>query len=134
MKIKILLLLNIIIIGLLLLSLQAMAKNIASRVEPFRAECYMGNSTSKSFGHCTLSKEIPAGKRLIPETVTGYIGDGAVLGMAYLTIEGIRYVFPWVISGTSFDAEPTSRKFYGFNHVVKLYVDGPAILEFDTVG
>jgi hypothetical protein len=132
MKIRILLVSNIIISGLLLLSLQAMAADARTSLDPFRAQCDI--TPSISLGNCTFSKSVPAGKRLILETVTGaYDSDGTVLGAAYLTIEQIRYTFPWVNIGTVGTGD-NIRKFYGFNHYVQLYVDGPAALRFDAAG
>jgi hypothetical protein len=106
-------------------------------VAPFRTQCKMSDS-SESLGRCTLSKSVPAGKRLVLETVTGaYYGDGAVLGAAYLTIkaanEFVEYAFPWVQSG-ALTSNSSDRRFYGFNHYVQLYVNGPASLQFDAAG
>src|SRR5258707_3754244 len=98
----------------------------------FRSGCEMGSSMSGSFGRCTLDS-VPAKKQLVIETVTGfYNGDQAMLGAAYLTIGEVRYAFPWVQCGG--DTWPKGRNYYGFNHFVHLYVDGPAELQFDVAG
>ena len=134
MKHRVLLLVNMLISGLLLSSMQAMAADARTKISPFSAECVFSNS-SPGIGNCILSNQVPAGKRLVLETVTGaYYGEGSVLGAAYLTIGRIRYVFPWIQNGEGFGSEPLNRRFYGFNHYVQIYIDGPATLPFDTDG
>ena len=92
------------------------------------------NNHAVSIGRCVLPDSVPAGKRLVLETVTGfYYGDGAELGSAYLTVGKFRFAFPWVPC-TVPSGPPVNRRFYGFNHFVKIYVDGPAQLEFDGDG
>jgi hypothetical protein len=87
-----------------------------------------------SIGRCILPDSVPAGKRLVLETVTGfYYGDGAELGAAFLTVGSCRFAFPWV-QCTAPDSDFSDRRFYGFNHFVRIYVDGPAQLEFDVDG
>lgn len=87
-----------------------------------------------SIGRCILPDSVPKGKRLILETVTGfYYGDGAELGSAYLTVGSVQFAFPWV-QCTSPGASFGDRRFYGFNHFVRIYVDGPAQLQFDADG
>jgi len=89
---------------------------------------------SGSLGRCLLPDSVPEGKRLIIETVTGfYYGDGAELGAAYLSVGGVQFGFPW-IQCTSPGASPSDRRFYGFNNFVRIYVDGPAQLQFDADG
>ncbi|WP_157896133.1 hypothetical protein [Mycobacteroides chelonae] len=87
-----------------------------------------------SLGRCTLPDQVPAGMRLTIETVTGYYSadGGGILGAAFLGFAGgLRYAFPWVECGTP----PNNiRRFFGFNHAVRIYVDGPAVLEFDAAG
>lgn len=93
-----------------------------------------GDFDNTSLGRCVLPDRVPAGRRLVVETVTGmYFADGEVLGAAFLTLGGIRYAFPWVQCG-SLGEGPTDRRFFGFNHRVRLYVDGPAQLQFDADG
>src|SRR5262249_45244540 len=97
------------------------------------------DDTSPSIGRCILPDAVPAGKRLILQTVTGwYYGDGAVLGSALLTLNRIPYAFPWVpgnpCCGGQQEREDDVRRFYGFNHYVVLSVDGPAELQFDADG
>ena len=87
-----------------------------------------------SIGRCVLPDAVPNGKRLILETVTGfYFGDGAELGSAFLTVGAFRFAFPW-IQCTSPGATPGDRRFYGFNNFVRIYIDGPAQLQFDADG
>ncbi|MCC3769542.1 hypothetical protein [Streptomyces sp. UNOC14_S4] len=70
------------------------------------------------------------------ETVTGfYFTDGGgMLGSAFMDIRGISYAFPWVECGAPIPPLSTARRFFGFNHAVRLYVDGPAVLQFDADG
>ncbi len=92
------------------------------------------DNTGDSIGRCVLPDTVPKGKRLIIETVTGfYYGDGAELGSAYLTVGRLQFAFPW-IQYTSPGATFGDRRFYGFNHFVRIYVDGPAKLQFDADG
>lgn len=103
-------------------------------LEVFRSGGRMGSSISDSLGRCKLPDSVPAGKRLVIETVTGYYyGDGALLGTTLLNIAGVTYAFPWVQCG-GVGSWPEGRSFYGFNHFVHLYVDGPAELQFDAAG
>jgi hypothetical protein len=87
-----------------------------------------------SVGRCVLPDTVPQGKQLVLETVTGfYYGDGALVGAAYLTVGGYRFAFPWVqcsAPGPTF----ADRRWYGFNHNVRIYINGPATLEFDADG
>jgi hypothetical protein len=96
-----------------------------------------GPMTSASIGRCVLPDQVPAGKRLVVETVTGYYHhDGGVLGAALLSYGDSRHIvhaFPWIQCG-SLTNTGTDRRFYGFNHFVRLYVDGPATLQFDAHG
>jgi len=58
------------------------------------------------------------------------------LGAALLSSGDPRHIvhaFPWVQSG-SLTNTGSDRRFYGFNHLVRLYVDGPATLQFDADG
>lgn len=58
-------------------------------LEVFRSGGRMGSSISDSLGRCKLPDSVPAGKRLVIETVTGYYyGDGALLGTALLILQG----------------------------------------------
>jgi hypothetical protein len=92
------------------------------------------DSSGVSDGRCILPDSVPNGKRLVIETVTGfYYGDGARLGAAYLTVGGFRFAFPWT-QCTSPGPTVTDRIFYGFNNYVRIYVDGPAQLQFDADG
>lgn len=118
-----------------------MAADARTSLDPFRSTCDISSSTSVSLGRCAFSNTLPEGKRLVLETVTGaYSGDSEILGAAYLTVEGVRYVFPWVQAGRAFslESDPLSlaraRGFYGFNHYVQIYVDGPATLQMDAAG
>jgi hypothetical protein len=89
---------------------------------------------SGSIGRCVLPDKVPAGKRLILETVTGfYFGDAAELGSAFLGVGQLRFAFPWV-QCTAPEADFQDRRFYGFNHFVRIYIDGPATLQFDADG
>lgn len=91
-------------------------------------------SNSVASGTCTLPDTVPKDKRLVLKTVTGfYYGDGAGLGAAYLEVKGLRFAFPW-IECASLSSDPTDRRFYGFNHFVRIYIDGPAELAFDSDG
>lgn len=101
----------------------------------FQSGCEFLSETDKSVGRCSLSNAVPAGKSLVLETVTGYYyGDsGATLGAAFLTIAGVRHAFPWVQCGSR-TSSLEDRRFYGFNHYVRLYIDGPATLQFDAAG
>jgi LysM repeat protein len=96
-----------------------------------------GEMTNVSIGRCILPDQVPPGQRLVIETVTGYYYlDGGVLGAALLTYgdrNHIRHAFPWVQNG-SLTNTGDDRRFYGFNHNVRLYVDGPATLMFDADG
>jgi LysM repeat protein len=96
-----------------------------------------GPMTNDSAGRCILPQAVPAGQRLVIETVTGYYyQDGGVLGAALLSFgdpDHIVHAFPWVQSG-SLTNTGTDRRFYGFNHSVRLYIDGPATLQFDADG
>ncbi|MFF4407465.1 hypothetical protein [Streptomyces sp. NPDC001404] len=86
-----------------------------------------------SAGRCVLPDQVPAGKRLTIETVTGFYSadGGGILGAAFITVGTIRYAFPWVECGTP----PSNiRRFFGFSHAVRLYVDSPAVLQFDAAG
>jgi hypothetical protein len=96
------------------------------------------DTSAPSIGRAVLPDSVPAGKRLVLETVTGYYyGDGAVLGAAYLDVyvsgEVVSYGFPWVQCG-GFGEAQEDRRFYGFNHYVRIYIDGPADLQFDVDG
>ncbi len=92
------------------------------------------DQSGSSLGRCILPDSVPKKKRLILETVTGfYYGDGSELGAAYITIGGVQFAFPWV-QCTSPGASFSDRRFYGFNHFVRIYVDGPAQLQFDADG
>ena len=89
---------------------------------------------SGSVGRCVLPHAVPERKAPHPQDVTGfYYGDGAEIGAAFLSVSGLRFAFPWVQS-TSPGATPGDRRFYGFNHFVRIYIDGPAQLEFDADG
>jgi LysM repeat protein len=93
-----------------------------------------GEMINESIGRCILPQPVPPGRRLVIETVTGYYYlDGGVIGAAFLSLGGLRYAFPWVQCG-SLGLGPTDRRFFGFNHAVRLYVDGPATLQFDADG
>ena len=93
-----------------------------------------GDMDNTSLGRCVLPDPVPAGKRLVIETVTGvYYQDGGLLGPAYMTIKGLRYGFPWVDCGR-LTGKGEDRRFFGFNHYVRLYVDGPETLQFDAYG
>lgn len=117
-----------------LLVATALLWGTAAEAGIFRSSCSVDSTTDVSVGRCTLPDTVPAGKRLFIETVTGtYWGDAYVLGAAYLTIAGHRYGFPWVQSG-ALTSDIDDRRFYGFNHAVKLYVDGPASVRFDAYG
>ena len=59
MKHRVLLLVNILISGLFLSSMQAMAADARTKISPFSAECVFSNA-SPSIGSCTSSL------RLIP--------------------------------------------------------------------
>jgi hypothetical protein len=91
-------------------------------------------SDQGSAGRCVLPDTVPKGKQLVLETVTGfYYGDGALIGAAYLTVGGYRFGFPWVqcsAPGPTF----SDPRWYGFNHNVRIYIDGPATLQFDADG
>jgi hypothetical protein len=96
------------------------------------------DTSAPSIGRAVLPDSVPSGKRLVLETVTGYYnGDGAILGAAYLDVytggEFVSYGFPWVQCGGEGDIRE-SRYFYGFNHYVRIYIDGPASLQFDVDG
>lgn len=94
-----------------------------------------GDMISESLGRCVLPDKVPAGRRLVIETVTGmYNGDEEILGAAFLSHGAAgtpRYAFPWILCGTAFDGK---RRFFAFNHSVRIYVDGPATLQFDAAG
>ena len=50
-----------------------------------------------------------------------------------------RFAFPWIpgnpcCGGGSAHEHDKERRFYGFNHVVALSIDGPAQLMFDPTG
>ena len=96
-----------------------------------------GEMIDVSIGRCILPDQVPGGRRLVIETVTGfYYSDGGVLGAALLSSGDPRHIvhaFPWVQSG-SLTNTGSDRRFYGFNHLVRLYVDGPATLQFDADG
>ena len=109
--------------------------------EVFHSGCKVTSTTATSVGRCQVERTIPSGKRLVIETVTGGgYADYYVLGSAYLGIwaengsdTGSLYIknsFPWVTQDNSI----SSRRFFGFNHSVHLYVDGPATLQFDAMG
>ena len=94
-----------------------------------------GHMDHTSIGHCLLPDRVPSGRRLVLETVTGAYSSDAVLGAAILTAQPVRvqYAFPWVQCGTP--GNPALRtRFYGFNHFVHIYIDGPAELQFDAAG
>jgi hypothetical protein len=106
-------------------------------LEVFRSGASFDTS-APSTGRATLPDSVPAGKRLVLETVTGfYYGDGVVLGAAYLDVQAasevISYGFPWVQCGGIGDIRE-DRYFYGFNHDVRIYIDGSATLQFDVDG
>lgn len=109
--------------------------------EVFHSGCSVTKDTASSLGRCDVGRSIPAGKRLVIETVTGAgWADNYVLGTAYLGYHvangsdvGSQYVvngFPWVAQ----DGSPSERRFFGFNHPVRLYVDGPRTLQFNVMG
>jgi len=93
----------------------------------------------ESAGRLVFPKKVPAGKRLVVQTVTGsYYGDGVIHGPAVLSVwqgpdRGVQYSFPWVQCGPMIDIKE-DRGYYGFNHSVHLYVDGPNTMQFDTAG
>jgi hypothetical protein len=95
-----------------------------------------GPMTNDSAGRCVLPEKVPAGKRLVIETVTGfYFQDGGVLGAALLSYGDpghVVHAFPWVQCGAL--GTGVDRRFYGFNNSVRLYIDGPATLQFDADG
>jgi LysM domain len=73
---------------------------------------------------------VPKGKRLVIETVSGhYTGDGAVLDVVRLSPDTgpLRCAFPWIQCG-SFGDIVNETRFFGFNHSVRLYFDGPTQL------
>ncbi len=106
-------------------------------LEVFRSGARFDTS-APSIGRAVLPDSVPAGKRLVLETVTGYYyGDGAILGAAYLDTwvgtEVVSYGFPWTQCGGQGDIRE-ERYFYGFNFDVRIYIDGPAELQFDVDG
>ena len=98
------------------------------------------NDVSPSIGRVILPDAVPAGKRLVIQTVTGwYYGDNATLGTALLTLNSMEFAFPWVpgnpcCGGDGNEHKDSSRRFYGFNHHVVLSADGPSKLQFDAAG
>jgi len=83
-----------------------MAADARTALAPFRSTCDISSSTSVSLGRCAFPNTLPEGKRLVLETVTGaYSGDSEILEAAFLTVEGVRYVFPWVQAGRAFSLE-----------------------------
>jgi hypothetical protein len=83
----------------------------------------------------TPMRPVLAGWRLVIENVSGhYQSPDATLGQALLNVgipdpPMIRYYpFPWVKVHTGIS------EFHAFNHFVRIYVDGPAELSFDTYG
>ena len=93
-----------------------------------------GDMDHTSVGRCVLPHRVPAGRRLVLETVTGAYSGDIVLGAAYLTVNNaVQYAFPWVQCGKPGSPTVTAR-FYGFNHFVHIYIDGPAVLQFDADG
>jgi hypothetical protein len=104
--------------------------------EVFYSSCHVTSSTATSTGRCQLPLTVPAGKRLVIETVTGYgYSQNIILGSAYLShsaagLGTTRTSFPWAQQ-----INPISdRRYFGFNHFVHLYADGPATLQFDVAG
>ncbi|GGU43032.1 hypothetical protein [Streptomyces violascens] len=95
------------------------------------------DNNSGSIGRVILPDPVPAGKRLVIETVTGFysMDNGGVLGSAFLTASnsGLEYAFPWVPCGPP-PSGPPDRRFYGFNYSSTIYIDGPATLQFDAAG
>ncbi len=82
-----------------------------------------------------LPDTVPAGKQLILETVTGYYyGDGALIGAAYLSVGDYSFGFPWIQWAAPGAVFATDRIWYGFNHNVRIYINGPATLQFDADG
>lgn len=135
MSIRMQYLFTLLSLGLAAMAQPAIAADARTTLHPFQAGCDISSSTDQSQGRCKLTKSVPTGKRLVIETVTGYYyGDGAMMGAAYLTINGVRHAFPWLQVGTLNSSDPASRRFYGFNHAVQLYVKGPADVQFDTDG
>lgn len=93
-----------------------------------------GDMDNTSLGRCVLPDRVPAGRRLVLETVTGAYSSDIVLGAAFLTVNNrVRYAFPWVQCGTP-GSPAIKARFYGFNHFVHIYISGPAVLQFDAAG
>ena len=68
----------------------------------YQSTCDFRGTLTGGVGSCTLPNPVPAGKRLVIESVSGayYGDDGATLGAAYLSKSGLpRYFFPWVQCG-----------------------------------
>ena len=87
-----------------------------------------------SEGRCVLKDSVPSGKQLVLETVTGmYYGDGELIGAAYLTVGRYKFAFPWIQCSAP-GLALADRRFYGFNHNVRIYINGPAKLQFDVDG
>ena len=97
------------------------------------------DDNGESIGRFKFPNKVPPGKRLVIETVTGcYYGDGAVLGPAVLSVEQsddrlANHSFPWVEGGAMSDLKQ-DRRFFGFNHYVRIYVNGPNSIQFDAFG
>jgi len=106
----------------------------------YRSGCSVTKSTATSTGRCTVNRAIPAGKRLVIETVTGVgTADNQMLGAAYFSVDGhdstgaysVTYSFPWTVQSPDFNS---TRDFIGFNFSGRLYVDGPASIVFNAYG
>ena len=105
----------------------------------YRSGCSVNKSTASSIGRCTVDRAIPAGKRLVIETVTGAgTADNYMLGAAYFYVDGhdstgaysVLYSFPWTVQSPDF----SDIDFIGFNFSGRLYVDGPASITFNAYG
>ena len=98
------------------------------------------NERGSSIGRGTLPDAIPSGNdsscRLSRDGMSATEWCSAVL--LHLN-HPHRFAFPWIpgnpcCGGGSAHEHDKERRFYGFNHVVALSIDGPAQLMFDPTG
>ena len=105
--------------------------NYGAPEQVFQDSCSVTQATATGFGNCDLATTVPAGKRLVIETVSGFgFTENFIMGSGVLTAGSFSHSFPMLNSESS----STGLRYLGFNHAVRLYVDGPATLEFDLMG
>jgi LysM domain len=114
--------------------------DVPTHTELFRSWVKMSDGKDGHPGLADIPDRVPAGKRLVIETVTGYCTCFGHLGPAVLFGLGdapdsriVLQGFPWTQCPDYGDSHPNALNFLAFNHCVRMYVDGPAYLRFQPI-